>query len=198
MAKQVSILIVDDYLPLTILMSKILKIAGYSVQTASNGFQALAQMRLQIPDVLVSDLYMDGMSGFELLSIVRHRFNHVKVIAMSGSFSGSYVPEKIPADAFYAKGTCSSGGLIFLIEQMHSREDLSSSRLRVPVWISGAPESGSGRELHIVCPECLRSFSSAIWNTPELMEQHCPHCAYQFAIAVVPCSTALDRTMVST
>ena len=47
---------------------------------------------------------MPGMSGFELLSVVRRRFPAVLVIAMSGAFSGDQVPSGVTADAFYPKG----------------------------------------------------------------------------------------------
>jgi len=51
---------------------------------------------------LLSDLNI--MSGFELLSMVRRRFPTVRVIAMSGAFSGNQVPCGVTADAFYEKG----------------------------------------------------------------------------------------------
>jgi CheY-like chemotaxis protein len=40
----------------------------------------------KIPEILLSDLNMPGMSGFELLSAVRRRFSAIQVIAMSERF----------------------------------------------------------------------------------------------------------------
>ena len=77
---------------------------GYAVRSVPNGFSALDAIRDEIPDLLLCDLYMPGMSGFELLSIVRRRFPSVRVIAMSGAFSGMAVPPGVAADAFYEKG----------------------------------------------------------------------------------------------
>ena len=67
-----------------------------------------AQRQFQIgpvPDILLSDLNMPRMSGFELLSVVRRRFPEVFVIASSAAFSGEEVPAGIAADAFYEKST---------------------------------------------------------------------------------------------
>lgn len=47
---------------------------------------------------------MPGMSGFELLPVVRRRFPAIRLIAMSGAFSGKELPSGVPADAFYEKG----------------------------------------------------------------------------------------------
>lgn len=65
---------------------------------------ALVEIRKEIPDILLSDLNMPGMSGFELLSVVRSSFPSIRAIAMRGAFSGVEVPIGIAADAFYKKG----------------------------------------------------------------------------------------------
>jgi CheY-like chemotaxis protein len=103
-----SILVVDDNAALRTVMSMILSTAGYQVRLAADGFAALLEIRREIPDLLVSDLNMPSMSGFELLSIVRRRFPEIRVIAMSGAFSGSEIPAGVAADAFYGKGEAMS------------------------------------------------------------------------------------------
>src|ERR1700758_1557549 len=100
-------LVVDDDSLLVNVISEIFKERGCTVRTASDGFAALATIRDRIPDVLISDLNMPHMSGFELLSIVRRRFPAIAVIAMSGAYSGVAVPQGIASDAFYAKGSSS-------------------------------------------------------------------------------------------
>jgi CheY-like chemotaxis protein len=59
-------------------------------------------MASHIPDLLVSDLHMPRMSGYDLLSMVRREFPPIPLIAMSGAPC-----MRIPAgaDAFYQKGT---------------------------------------------------------------------------------------------
>ena len=98
------VLIVDDDASLRKLLSQIFIGAGYRVRSADGGVAALAEIRQETPDVLVSDLQMPGMSGIELLSVVRHWFPTVRMIAMSGAYSGEGIPPGVVADAFYEKG----------------------------------------------------------------------------------------------
>ena len=78
------LLVVDDEPSLRRSFSLVFHQLGYDVRSAEDGFSALSEMRKEIPDILLSDLNMPGMSGFELLSVVRRRFPAVPVIAMSG------------------------------------------------------------------------------------------------------------------
>src|ERR1017187_3892961 len=100
-----NLLVVEDDSQLRVLLAAILAQSGYKVRMAEDGFAALAQMRVEMPDLILSDLYMLGMSGFELLSVVRRRFPDVPVIAMSSAFSGGGVPAGVAADVFYQKAT---------------------------------------------------------------------------------------------
>jgi CheY-like chemotaxis protein len=77
------VLVVDDDSLLLETSSLILKQRGYEVRTALDGFQALVELRRSKPDLIISDLRMPNMSGFELLSIVRRRFPHIPVVAIS-------------------------------------------------------------------------------------------------------------------
>src|SRR5271163_4516715 len=79
--KLASILIVDDNDDLREAFADLFANCGFRVRTAADGFTALADMKSNLPDVLISDLNMPIMSGFELLSLVRARFPEVRVIA---------------------------------------------------------------------------------------------------------------------
>ena len=86
------------------------------MRVAEDGHSALRQISLQRPDILLSDLLMPGISGRELLDIVRVLFPAIKVIATSGSFGGNEVPAGVLADAFYSKGSSLSALLQILRE----------------------------------------------------------------------------------
>ncbi len=90
-----------------------------------------------MPDVIVSDLRMPNMSGFELLSVVRRRFPHIPVIAISGEFDGES-PAGLIADAFFTKGQYSPEEMFRkigdLIQQAPLRPQMGK-RDTAPVWI---------------------------------------------------------------
>lgn len=65
------ILVVDDEPNIVRLIQVNLERQGYQVDIASNGQQALDKIRIQRPDLLVSDVMMPEMDGFELLSNIR-------------------------------------------------------------------------------------------------------------------------------
>ena len=99
------ILVVDDEPSILGLMTTLLNGAGYEVSTAHDGFDALLQLRSVTPDIIISDLNMPQMSGFEFLSVVRRRFPDIPVVAASGAYEFiDSVPGGVIADAFYAKG----------------------------------------------------------------------------------------------
>ena len=59
------LLVIDDEPPGRDLLQSSLSKQGYEVCVAKDGFAALVQMRGALPDLIVSDLKMPNMSGFE-------------------------------------------------------------------------------------------------------------------------------------
>lgn len=98
------ILIVDDDSRLCETGKLLLESQGYEVHVAGDGFEALIALKRSLPDIIISDLSMPNMNGFELLSVVRRRFPTIPVIVISGEFAELTLPESVLADAFFAKG----------------------------------------------------------------------------------------------
>ena len=69
--RPVKILLVEDDLALLEVVRDILSDAGYEVMTATNGREGLQAFRLFHPDLILSDIMMPNMDGFELLEAVR-------------------------------------------------------------------------------------------------------------------------------
>jgi len=181
------LLVVDDELLIRTFMVQVLTEIGYLVRSAHDGFSALAEIRRGIPDLVLSDLNMPGMSGFELLSVIRKRFPSIRVIAMSGSFSGDEVPRGIAADAFYPKGS-DIRSLLKIIERLPQPEWLPADRpaSSAPLWIQRNGSTPSGEPcVTIDCPECLRSFQQSFGDGfGPIREARCVHCNSAFNIAI--------------
>jgi CheY-like chemotaxis protein len=175
-------------------LSEIFIESGYAVRIASDGFSALAEIREEIPDLILSDLNMPGMSGFELLSVVRRRFPSIRVIAMSSAFSGVDLPLGVAADAFYPKAS-HPGLLLRTVEDItrHRKSLLiHRPRLLAPIWIPPNGHDPAGEPCVILtCTECLRTFpqipalsSSAIHHTD------CIYCHIPIKYAIVHSAAA--------
>jgi len=83
------IVIADDDEAVLSLLAKRLSTAGHNVRTAKDGREALALVRQRAPDLAVIDIIMPRCDGIETLIELRKAFPQVKVLAISGSFSGS-------------------------------------------------------------------------------------------------------------
>jgi class 3 adenylate cyclase len=66
------ILVVDDQRANAEMMAEVLRARGYEVLTAPSGEAALAQVRAVRPDLLVSDILMPGMDGYEVCHRLRN------------------------------------------------------------------------------------------------------------------------------
>ena len=67
------ILVVDDEPDITALVAYHLAKTGYRVSTATNGADALRSAREERPDIVVLDLMLPGLSGYEVLAELRKR-----------------------------------------------------------------------------------------------------------------------------
>ncbi len=104
MVKQFRVLIVDDEPRILKFLNIKLKASGYEVITANNGAEALAQVQAQDPDLLVLDVLMPGMDGFETLKQIR-AFSSVPVIILSAKETNvdKIKGLKLGADDYLAK-----------------------------------------------------------------------------------------------
>ena len=82
-----TILVVDDEPVLLSFMTQILDRQGYKVLVASDGEEALEVLATQRVDLMISDVIMPGMDGFDLAELVRLRYPNVKIQLVSG-YSG--------------------------------------------------------------------------------------------------------------
>lgn len=78
-----TILVVEDDLPLRKMMSAFLSMNGYRTQTAGNGEEALAVMERVLPDLVIADVMMPVMDGWQLTEEIRHAWPMMPVILVT-------------------------------------------------------------------------------------------------------------------
>lgn len=83
------ILLVDDHEPVCLSLQAMIKGMGHETLFATTGRQALAMHKQSPVDVLVTDIFMPDMDGYELIQKFKHDYPDVKVVAMSGGIPRS-------------------------------------------------------------------------------------------------------------
>lgn len=174
-----SVLVVDDDNAVRTTVAMVLRVNGYEVNTAADGFDALEKIRIKVPDVLFSDLQMPQMSGFELLSVVRRRFPGIRVIACSGAYDGPEVPSGVLADAFYSKGRASAEELLALFREVVAADLPDRDQKHAAIWIPRNGRDHNGIPFVVLnCIECLRAFPFTVDREPggEVESTPCIYC----------------------
>lgn len=177
------ILVVDDEESIRDLFTRLLQMEGYEVAVAENGFGALLKLKQLLPEVIISDLNMPKMSGFEFLSVVRRRFPKISVVASSGAYEHRVVPTGVLADAFYAKGQEDPRNLVEIVANLIQTSAARASAHQeesAPVWIPRNGKDSNGIPyIVITCTECLRSFplNVAKEENAEILETSCLFCS---------------------
>ena len=170
------VLIVDDEPLILETTAAIVRSFGFSVRAVQDGFAALKILRDVLPDLVIADLRMPNMSGFELLSIVRRRFPHIPTIAISGEFILSNMPLGLLVDHFFQKGCYTPEDLLAKIKELISNSPIRphlGKHDKTPLWI---PRKDADY-IVVTCPECLRSSTLADSDaTGHLQETDCIAC----------------------
>ncbi len=102
-----NVLVVEDSPPQREMITKILQDHGMSVQSASDGLEAMEMIQQNCPDVLVLDVVMPRMNGYELCRKLKADPKTEKVLVVMCSTKGEefdkYWGMRQGADAYIAK-----------------------------------------------------------------------------------------------
>jgi len=79
-----TVLLVEDDPLLLDMLAQTLQRAGFTVVTAVHGADALTQMRTLDADIVVTDILMPAMDGFELIRTLHAKWPQLPIVAMSG------------------------------------------------------------------------------------------------------------------
>jgi len=74
----------DDPATQALFKAGLRKLTGYQVVIVGNGLEALEVLKLQVVNVMVTDLYMPEMDGYQLISIVNERYPNIPILVMTG------------------------------------------------------------------------------------------------------------------
>jgi DNA-binding response OmpR family regulator len=80
---QTNILLVEDDASLSTVLADYLRSKGYTVETASNGREAWELILIKHYDLIISDIMMPKMNGYELLKLIRAQQTPLPVIIVS-------------------------------------------------------------------------------------------------------------------
>jgi DNA-binding NarL/FixJ family response regulator len=83
--RPIRVLIVDDHVAIRVGLKSMLEAQGgiEVIGAAASGFDALVSLAAGIPDIMLVDLRMHGMSGFTLIQEVRQRYPAVSMIVLT-------------------------------------------------------------------------------------------------------------------
>lgn len=112
------ILIVDDSPTTRAVLRNVFTAAGYVVTTATDGVDALERLTTQVVDVVISDVEMPRLNGFDLARRIKSKFG-LPVILVSGREKEEHRREGLAAgaDAYVVKSTFEDKGLLEIVEQ---------------------------------------------------------------------------------
>lgn len=105
MAKKNSILVVDDEDALRSVLSSELVNEGYEVRTAADGDEAIAEIAKTPFDLVLLDIKMPRVNGFEVLKHIRESKTATKVVMLTGfaDLKNAIESKKLGADDFVSK-----------------------------------------------------------------------------------------------
>ena len=98
-----NILIVDDDAALRWMVASFLEQEGYTVQTASSGAAALDQIERQRPSLILLDMNLPGIDGWELAKTLRERNLNIPIVVMTAAAEARMWASQIGAAAYVAK-----------------------------------------------------------------------------------------------
>jgi two-component system chemotaxis sensor kinase CheA len=121
-AEKQSILVVDDSVTIRTFEKALLEAAGYDVTAASDGLEAWNLVQKQAPDLIVSDVEMPNMTGFELTEKVRgdQRLKGMPLILVTTLSSDEDRKRGIDsgADAYVIKGSAEQDHLLDTVRRL--------------------------------------------------------------------------------
>jgi|YelNatPaOPRAMG01_1025707.scaffolds.fasta_scaffold00024_23 DNA-binding response OmpR family regulator len=101
------ILIIEDEEAIRFILEKRLSDAGYFVISAEDGIEGLNKLRKENPDLIVLDLMLPGLDGYQICSLIKRdrRYAHIPVLILTARIQQKdyEMAMAVGADAFLTK-----------------------------------------------------------------------------------------------
>ncbi|MFO7873891.1 MAG: response regulator, partial [Bacteroidales bacterium] len=118
--KSLRVLVAEDSITVRNMLRNYLDSAGFSVITAVDGQEAYEQLQHQDVDIVVSDIEMPRMNGFELTERIRKSFGQIPVVLVTALESSGDRKRGMDAgaNAYIVKSSFEKGNLIDTIKRL--------------------------------------------------------------------------------
>jgi len=121
------ILVVDDYQDAREMYAEYLQYSGFRVAEAKNGNEAVTQARALKPDLILMDLSLPGMDGWEATRVLKadEETKHIPIVALTGHALAGHAEgaRQAGCDAFVTK-PCLPDALVAEIRRMLESRDV--------------------------------------------------------------------------
>jgi DNA-binding response OmpR family regulator len=128
----INVLAIDDDPAMTELLTLLLKTHGFNIQTANTGEEGVKLTRKESPDVIILDLMMPGMDGWQVCKQIRS-FSSVPILVFSALDSPGIVASALDAGADdYLVKPVPSGVLISHLNTLTRRTEMNNGNKFIP------------------------------------------------------------------
>ncbi|WZL71684.1 diguanylate cyclase [Clostridiaceae bacterium 35-E11] len=173
MNREIEILVVEDSVTQAEHLRFILEKNNYKIITANNGVEALEYIHKSMPDLVVTDIMMPKMDGYQLCEKIKEndRFNHIPVILLTSLSDPIDVIKglKVKADNFITK-PYSEKFLLSRIQHMLINIELRKNRISemgIEVFFAGEKHFINSERIQII-DLLLSTFDNAVQKNQEL------------------------------
>ena len=103
------VLVVDDDFATRHLLAKLLEPAGYEVDAAASGMEAIKRLKAEPPDLVIIDVMLPEINGFQICRSIKrsYKYQHIPVVLISAVIDSAKLSsdllEKYSADAYFEK-----------------------------------------------------------------------------------------------
>ncbi|WP_310602676.1 response regulator [Anaerosporobacter sp.] len=152
-ASEINILIVDDTPEHILMASAILKQCNYTIRAAHNGYSALKQIEIKMPTLILLDINMPDLSGYEVCRMIKENpdYKHIAIIFMTSSNHEESIQRGFEC-----------GATDYVVKPYHARELLARVNTHVKIVTQSLELTHAYKELDQFCHSVSHDLKSPL------------------------------------